>query len=144
MENLSFDLATKARVPSIKRQNRSVVQENKKIPVKMLKKNVKIEKWMKIVLDFICVFILVMLFFWKTFANTHDQYVLLFLSYHFQNIDLKFLFIYLWTILLIAELYQHHNHASYIKGSVLYLYFVLKDFSLSAFVYISMLSINYS
>ena len=45
--------------------------------------------------------------------------------------------------------YQHHNHASYIKGSVLYLYFVLKDFSLDnslreAFVYISILSINYS
>jgi len=51
----------------------------------------------------ICVFILVMLFFWKTFADTHDQYVLLFLSYHLQNIDLKFLFIYLWTILLIAK-----------------------------------------
>jgi len=40
--------------------------------------------------------------------------------------------------------YQHHNHASYIKGSMLYLYFVLQDFSLSAFVYISILSINYS
>jgi len=40
--------------------------------------------------------------------------------------------------------YQHHNHASYIKGSVLYLYFVLKYFSLSTFVYISILSINYS
>ena len=44
LENLSFDLATKARVLTIKRQNRSVVQENKKIPVKMLKKNIKIEK----------------------------------------------------------------------------------------------------
>jgi len=52
----------------------------------------------------ICVFILVMLFFWKTFADTHDQYVLLFLScYNFENIYLKFLFIYLWTILLIAQ-----------------------------------------
>jgi len=41
---------------------------------------------------------LVMLFFWKTFAAftacTHDQYVLLFLScYYFENIHLKFLFI---------------------------------------------------
>ncbi|XP_027911542.1 uncharacterized protein LOC114170253 [Vigna unguiculata] len=44
LENLSFDLATKARVLAIKRQNRSAVQENKKIPVKMLKKNIKIEK----------------------------------------------------------------------------------------------------
>jgi len=44
MENLSFDLATKARVPVVKRQNRSLVQENKKIPMKMLKKNIKIEK----------------------------------------------------------------------------------------------------
>ena len=39
---------------------------------------------------------------------------------------------------------QHHNHASYIKGSVLYVYFVLEDFSLSAFIYISILSNNYS
>ncbi|QCD90137.1 hypothetical protein DEO72_LG4g1091 [Vigna unguiculata] len=31
MENLSFDLATKARVLAIKRQNQSLVQENKKI-----------------------------------------------------------------------------------------------------------------
>jgi len=44
LENLNFDLATKARVLAIKRHNRSVVQENKKIPVKMLKKNIKIEK----------------------------------------------------------------------------------------------------
>jgi len=44
LDNLSFDLATKARVPAIKRQNRSAAQENKKIPVKMLKKNIKIEK----------------------------------------------------------------------------------------------------
>jgi len=52
----------------------------------------------------ICVFMLVMLFFWKTFADTHDQYVLLFLScYNFENIHFKFLFIYLWTILLIAQ-----------------------------------------
>ncbi|XP_027905731.1 uncharacterized protein LOC114165274 [Vigna unguiculata] len=44
LDNLSFDLATKARVPAIKRQNRSAPQENKKIPVKMLKKKIKIEK----------------------------------------------------------------------------------------------------
>jgi len=44
LENLSFDLATKARVLALKRQNRSLVQENKKILVKMLKKNIKIEK----------------------------------------------------------------------------------------------------
>ncbi|XP_027927578.1 replication factor A protein 1-like [Vigna unguiculata] len=44
LENLSFDLATKARVPAIKRQNQYAAQENKKIPVKMLKKNIKIEK----------------------------------------------------------------------------------------------------
>jgi len=45
LENHSFDLATKTRVPVIKTQNRSLVQENKKIPVKMLKKNIKIKKW---------------------------------------------------------------------------------------------------
>ncbi|QCD92785.1 replication factor A1 [Vigna unguiculata] len=44
LDNLSFDLATQARLPATKRQNRSLVQENKKIPVKMLKKNIKIEK----------------------------------------------------------------------------------------------------
>ncbi|QCD86481.1 Nucleic acid-binding [Vigna unguiculata] len=44
LENHSFDLATKTRVPVIKTQNRSLVQENKKIPVKMLKKNIKIKK----------------------------------------------------------------------------------------------------
>ena len=44
LDNLSFELATQARVPTLKRQNRSLVQENKKIPVKMLKKNMKIEK----------------------------------------------------------------------------------------------------
>ncbi|QCD78460.1 hypothetical protein DEO72_LG1g2093 [Vigna unguiculata] len=44
LDNYSFDLATLARLPTTKRQNRSLVQENKKIPVKMLKKNIKIEK----------------------------------------------------------------------------------------------------
>ena len=39
---------------------------------------------------------------------------------------------------------QHHNHVSYIKASVLYVYFVLEDCSLLEFVYISILSINYS
>ena len=37
---------------------------------------------------------LVMLFFWKTFADTDEQYVLLFLScYNFENIHFKFMFI---------------------------------------------------
>ena len=44
LDNLSFDLATQARLPATKRQNRSLVQENKKIPVNMLKKIIKIEK----------------------------------------------------------------------------------------------------
>jgi len=44
LDNLSFDLATQARLPATKRKNRSLVQENKKILVKMLKKNIKIEK----------------------------------------------------------------------------------------------------
>jgi len=44
LDNLSFDLATQARLPATERQNRSLVQENKKIPVKMLKKNIKIQK----------------------------------------------------------------------------------------------------
>jgi len=41
LENL--DLATQPPVPTLKRQGRSMVQENKKIPVKMLRKNIKIE-----------------------------------------------------------------------------------------------------
>ncbi|XP_027905872.1 uncharacterized protein LOC114165449 [Vigna unguiculata] len=40
----NLDLATQPLVPALKRQSRSMVQENKKIPVKMLKKNIKIEK----------------------------------------------------------------------------------------------------
>jgi len=40
----NLDLATQPPVPALKRQSRSMVQENKKIPVKMLKKNIKIEK----------------------------------------------------------------------------------------------------
>ena len=40
----NLDLATQPPVPAFKRQSRSMVQENKKIPVKMLKKNIKIEK----------------------------------------------------------------------------------------------------
>jgi len=40
----NLDLATQLPVPTVKRQSRSMVQENKKIPVKMLKKNIKIEK----------------------------------------------------------------------------------------------------
>jgi len=44
LDNLIFELATQVPVPALKRQNRSLVQENEKIPVKMLKKNIKIEK----------------------------------------------------------------------------------------------------
>ncbi|QCE13441.1 Replication factor A [Vigna unguiculata] len=40
----NLDLGTQPPVPVLKRQSRSMVQENKKIPVKMLKKNIKIEK----------------------------------------------------------------------------------------------------
>lgn len=40
----NLDLATQPPLPALKRQSRSMVQENKKIPVKMLKKNIKIEK----------------------------------------------------------------------------------------------------
>ncbi|QCD79085.1 hypothetical protein DEO72_LG1g2723 [Vigna unguiculata] len=40
----NLDLATQPPIPPLKRQSRSMVQENKKIPVKMLKKNIKIEK----------------------------------------------------------------------------------------------------
>ena len=40
----NLDLATQPPVLALKRQSRSMVQENKKIPVKMLKKNIKIEK----------------------------------------------------------------------------------------------------
>jgi len=40
----NLDLATQPPVPELKRQSQSMVQENKKIPVKMLKKNIKIEK----------------------------------------------------------------------------------------------------
>ncbi|QCE10587.1 hypothetical protein DEO72_LG10g1817 [Vigna unguiculata] len=40
----NLDLATQPPVPAIKRQSRSMVEENKKIPMKMLKKNIKIEK----------------------------------------------------------------------------------------------------
>jgi len=37
-------LATQPPIPTLKRQSRSMAQENKKILVKMLKKNIKIEK----------------------------------------------------------------------------------------------------
>jgi len=40
----NLDLATQPPISPLKRQSRSMVQENKKIPVKMLKKNIKIEK----------------------------------------------------------------------------------------------------
>ncbi|QCE15807.1 Nucleic acid-binding [Vigna unguiculata] len=40
----NLDLGTQPPVPILKRQRQSMVQENKKIPVKMLKKNIKIEK----------------------------------------------------------------------------------------------------
>jgi len=36
---------------------------------------------------------------------------------------------------------QHYNRGTYMKASFLYVYFFLKDFSLSAFVYISILAI---
>ncbi|QCD96042.1 Nucleic acid-binding [Vigna unguiculata] len=40
----NLDLVTQPPVPVLKRQSRSMLQENKKILVKMLKKNIKIEK----------------------------------------------------------------------------------------------------
>jgi len=40
----NLDLATQPPLPALKRQIRSMVQKNKKIPVKMLKKNIKNEK----------------------------------------------------------------------------------------------------
>ena len=43
LENL--DLASQPPIPALKRQSHYMVLENKKIPAKMLKKNIKIEKW---------------------------------------------------------------------------------------------------
>ncbi|QCD99953.1 hypothetical protein DEO72_LG7g1240 [Vigna unguiculata] len=42
LENL--DLASQPPIPALKRQSHYMVLENKKIPAKMLKKNIKIEK----------------------------------------------------------------------------------------------------
>jgi len=98
---------------------------------------------LKVVPDFICVFIWLCYFFGKHLllltACTQDQYVLLFLiCFYFQNINLKFLFMnyisycstlfhnYFCSDNLLAKsnyvdiiLYsQHHNHASYINDDV--------------------------
>ena len=147
LDNLSFDLATQARLPATKRQNRSSVQENKKIPVKMLKKNIKIEKWFVLFQSENCTrlyfcFYFVMLFFWKTFGAFNCMYwwtiFFVIFNFFFQNINLKFLFMnyisycsilfrgYFCSDKLLAEsncvdiilYYQHHIHLSYMNDDV--------------------------
>jgi len=44
LDNLSFELANEAIVLVLKRDYRSVVPKKKQIPLKMLNKNIKIEK----------------------------------------------------------------------------------------------------
>jgi len=95
----------------------------------------------------ICFVVLKLLLFWK-----HSLEVSVYLIMNYISYCSTWIPNYFCSHNLLAEskcvdiiLYcQHHNHASYIKGSVLCVYCVLKDCSLSIFGYISIFSINYS